>query len=259
VPFPIVPGVDLSGVIEECGEYASPFRKGDEVFAFIPLVRGAYAEFATCHLSWIARKPAGLSHEEAAVLPCAGMTALQGLRDKANLKQGQSVLIVGASGGVGTMAVQIACAMGIEVTGVCSAANVELVRSLGASHIIDYGKEDPLAIGRRFDAVFDCIGQRTFWSYRKVLKTGGRHVGISCSREHILHSMLSWIIPGGKSFQFHVKARGKDLDQLAALLKSGRIRPLVSHRYSLDEIAQAHLQCETGRTVGKIAVTVSRP
>jgi NADPH:quinone reductase-like Zn-dependent oxidoreductase len=187
------------------------------------------------------------------------MTALQGLRDKANLKQGQSVLIVGASGGVGTMAVQIACAMGIEVTGVCSAANVELVRSLGASHIIDYGKEDPLAIGRRFDAVFDCIGQRTFWSYRKVLKTGGRHVGISCSREHILHSMLSWIIPGGKSFQFHVKARGKDLDQLAALLKSGRIRPLVSHRYSLDEIAQAHLQCETGRTVGKIAVTVSRP
>jgi NADPH:quinone reductase-like Zn-dependent oxidoreductase len=259
VPFPIVPGVDVSGVIEECGEDVSTFQNGDEVFAFIPLIGGAYAEFAACHQSWIAKKPAGLSHEEAAVLPCVGMTALQGIRDKTKLKQGESVLIVGASGGVGTMAVQIARAMGIEVTGVCSSANLELVRSLGASHVVDYMKQDPLTIGRRFDAVFDCVGHHTFWSYRAVLRRGGRHVGISCSRGHVLRSALSWLTPWGKSCQFHVKAMGTDLAQLSALVDSGKIRPLISHRYSLDEIAAAHLQSETGRTVGKISVTVSRP
>jgi NADPH:quinone reductase-like Zn-dependent oxidoreductase len=256
VPFPIVPGVDLSGVVEKCGKNVRRFFEDEEVFGFIPLGRGASAEFTACDESWLGRKPVRLSHTEAAVLPCVGLTALQGLRDKARLTAGQSVLIVGASGGVGTMAVQLACAMGVEVTGVCSTANVDQVRSLGARRIIDYTKQDPLQDSQRFDAVFDCVGSQRFWSYRKLLRRGGRHVGISCTRKARVDSLLSRIIPGMESFQFHVRANGKDLEVLAAYVAEGKLQPIVSHVYALEEIAEAHRQCESRRTVGKISVTV---
>ncbi|MBZ5551007.1 MAG: NAD(P)-dependent alcohol dehydrogenase [Acidobacteriia bacterium] len=256
VPFPIVPGVDLSGVVEECGKYRGRFRPGDEVFAFIPRGMGAYAEFAACKASWLTKKPVRLSHKEAAVLPCVGLTALQGLRDKARLKAGQSVLIVGASGGVGTMAVQIARVMGAEVTAVCSTANVDLVRKLGAISVIDYTRQNPLEDSRRFDAVFDCVGSWTFWAYRNLLKGGGRHVGISCTRAKLIDSILSRLTPGRKSFQFHVRAEGQDLEQLATWVQQGKLKPVVSHIYPLAEIAAAHRQCESRRTVGKIAVTL---
>jgi len=198
-----------------------------------------------------------LSHAEAAVLPCVGLTALQGLRDKAQLNSGADVLIVGASGGVGTMAVQIACAMGVEVTAVCSTANADKVRSLGAMHVIDYTKHDPLLCSRRFDAVFDCIGGRGFWSYRKLLKPGGRHVGISCSWRARIESVLSRITPGSKSLQFHVRAEAKDLTFLASLVEQGKLKPIVSYIYPLADIAKAHRQCESRRTVGKIALIVN--
>lgn len=256
VPFPIVPGVDVSGVVEKTGPNVREFRAGDEVFAFIPRVGGACAELAACDAGWLGKKPAGLSHAEAGVLPCVGLTALQALRDKARLQAGQSVLIVGASGGVGTMAVQIARTMGVEVVAVCSTANVDLVRSLGATRVIDYLKQDVLLEAQRFDAVFDCVGSRRFWSYCKLLKGGGRHVGISCARKEMIDSMLSQVMPGRKSFQFHVRAERKDLEQLTQWVEQGKVKLIVSHVYPLAEIAEAHRQCETRRTVGKIAVTV---
>lgn len=257
VPFPIVPGVDLSGVAEKCGKDVSKFSEGDEVYAFIPLARGASAEYAVCDESWLSRKPALLSHTEAAVMPCVGLTALQGLRDKARLRAGEKVLVVGASGGVGTMAVQIACAMGAEVTGVCSTANIDMVRRLGAKRVIDYTRQHPRQDSQRFDAIFDCVGNHQYWIYRKLLKSGGRHVGISCSRRAILDSVLSRILPGGKSFQFHVRARSADLGLLGRLNEEGKLKPIISHVYTLASMVEAHCQCETRRTVGKIAVTIA--
>jgi NADPH:quinone reductase-like Zn-dependent oxidoreductase len=256
VQFPIVPGVDLSGVVEKTGPNVREFRAGDAVFAFIPRVGGACAEFAACDARWLGKKPAGLSHWEAGVLPCVGLTALQALRDKARLKAGQSVLIVGASGGVGTMAVQIARTMGVEVVAVCSTANVDFVRSLGATRVIDYLKQDVLMEAQRFDAVFDCVGIRRFWSYCKLLQGGGRHVGISCVRKEVIISLLSQVMLGRKSFQFHVRAERKDLEQLTQWVDQGKVKPIVSQVYPLAEIAEAHRQCETRRTVGKIAVRV---
>jgi len=256
VQFPIVPGVDLSGVVEKTGSKVRKFRAGDEVFAFIPRVGGACAELAACDARWLVKKPAGLSHAEAGVLPCVGLTALQALRDKARLKAGQSVLIVGASGGVGTMAVQIARTMGVEVVAVCSTSNIDLVLSLGATRVIDYLKQDVLMETQRFDAVFDCVGSRTFWSYCKLLQGGGRHVGISCTRKQIIDSVLSQVMPGRKSSQFHVRAECEDLEQLTQWVEQGKVKPIVSHVYPLAGIAEAHRQCETRRTVGKIAVRV---
>ena len=256
VPFPIIPGVDVSGVIEKVGPGVRELRPADEVFGFIPKIGGASAELVACKARWLARKPAGLSHAEAAVIPCVGLTALQALRDKAWLQAGQSVLIVGASGGVGSMAVQIAALMGAEVVAVCSTANVEFVRSLGAARVIDYRKQDLQRETRQFDAVFDCVGSHRFAFYCSLLRQGGRHVGISCTRPAMLDSLLSRLTPGRKSFQFHVKAERKDLDQLRNWIEQGKVKPITSCVYPLDQIAEAHRQCETRHTVGKIAVTV---
>lgn len=256
VPFPIIPGVDVSGVIEKVGPEVSEFRPGDEAFGFIPRIGGASAELVACDARWLAKKPAGLNHTEAAVIPCVGLTALQGLRDKARLKAGHRVLIVGGSGGVGSMAVQIACLMGAEVVAVCSTANVEFVRSLGATRVIDYRQQDVQRETQQFDAIFDCVGSQRFAFYSNLLCPGGRHVGISCTRQARLDSLLSQLSLGRKSFQFHVRAERKDLDLLREWIDQGKVKPVISCVYPLEKIAEAHRQCETRRTVGKIAVTV---
>lgn len=256
VLFPIIPGVDVSGVVEKAGPDALEFRPGDEVFGFIPRIGGASAELVACDARWMAKKPLSLSHTEAAVVPCVGLTALQALRDKARLKAGQSLLIVGASGGVGSMAVQIAALMGAEVVAVCSTVNVEFVRSLGASRVIDYRKQDVQQETRQFDAIFDCVGNHRFAFYSKLLCRDGRHVGISCTRLARIDSLLSQLSPGRKSYQFHVRAERKDLDQLREWIERGKVKPITSCVYPLGKIAEAHRQCETRRTVGKIAVIV---
>lgn len=257
VPFPIVPGVDISGVVENCGENVRSFSPGNEVFAFLPSGLGASAEFAACEESWLARKPESLSHTAAGVLPCVGLTALQGLRDKIRLTLGQRVLIVGASGGVGTMAVQIAHAMGAEVTAVCSSSNINFVRSLGAAQVIDYTRSDLLEGPTQYDGVFECVGSHHCWYYRNLLNKGGRHVGISCSWRSRIEGLGFRIVTGKRSFQFHVKARPEDLELLGALVEQGKLKPIVSHVYTLAQIVEAHRQCETHRTVGKIAVQIS--
>lgn len=256
VPFPIIPGVDVSGVVERTGSGVRDFRPGDEVFGFIPRIGGASAELVACDASWLAKKPASLGHREAAVIPCVGLTALQALRDNARLKARQSVLIVGASGGVGSMAVQIAALMSAEVVAVCSTANVDLVRSLGATRVIDYLKQDVQRETRHFHVIFDCVGGQRFAFYSKLLRPGGRHVGISGTRSAVLDSLLSRLTPGKKSFQFHVKAQREDLDLLREWIEQGKLKPITSSVYPLEKIAAAHRQSETRRTVGKIAVIV---
>jgi len=256
VPFPIVPGVDISGTVERCGKRVRRFSPGDQVFAFLPRCRGASAEFAVCEESWLATKPAVLSHIEAAVVPCVGLTALQALRDKLELTSGQTVLIVGASGGVGTMAVQVACAMAVEVTAVCSTANIDQVKRIGATHVVDYKMSDVFGESRQFDAVFDCVGIHRFWVYQKLLSKRGKHVGISCSWRSRVDCVLSWIVSGQTSFQFHVQAKHKDLEHLAELIDQGKLKPVVSRIYPLAEIVGAHQACETRHTVGKIAVQI---
>ncbi len=258
LPLPIIPGVDIAGIVERIGPNVREFRAGDEVFGFIPRGTGACAEFAGCRGDWLARKPAALSECEAAVLPCVALTALQALRDKARLRSGESVLIIGASGGVGTVAVQIAQALGLEVTAVCSTHNIELARRLGATRVIDYTKQDLLCEQQEFDAVFDCIGTNRFWRYRKLLSHRGRHVGISCKRVAFLDSAISYLLPGRRSFQFHVKAQRADLDQLAEWVREGKLRPIVSQVLPLEKIAEAHRLSETRRTVGKIAIAIQQ-
>jgi NADPH:quinone reductase-like Zn-dependent oxidoreductase len=255
LPFPIIPGVDICGVVEAGG--GPDFKPGDEVFGFLQRGYGAYAELVECPTSWLARKPALLSYAEAATLPCVAMTALQGLRDKARLKAADSVLIVGASGGVGTMAVQIARAMQVKVTAVCSAANADTVRELGASRVIDYSRENVFEDRERFDAIFDCVGRETFWSFRRLLRPHGIHVGIAGRRAMVIDSVLSRLTPGRTSYQFHVQARSRDLEHLAKMVDEGTLRPVVSRVLPLSEIAAAHRQCETRRTVGKIAVEIA--
>ncbi len=257
IPFPIVPGIDVAGIVETCGKDVGEFHPGQEVFGFLPMHRNATAEFVACNPSWLALKPSILAYEEAAVLPCVGLTALQALRDKAQLGPGQTVMIVGASGGVGTAAVQIGAAMQLKVTGVCGSRNVSLVRALGAECVIDYTKESPLENRGRFDAVFDCVGGWDFWDCWHLLKPAGRHVGISCTRLKKVVGLLTRATPGRKSFQFHVAPSRKDLDQLSSWVVAGKLKPVITHRFSLSEIAAAHQQCESRRTVGKIAVTIS--
>jgi NADPH:quinone reductase-like Zn-dependent oxidoreductase len=233
------------------------FHHDDEVFGFIQRGYGAYAEFALSEAGELGRKPECLSYEEAAAVPCVGLTALQALRDKARLRAGQSVMIVGASGGVGTMAVQIASFMGAVVTAVCSAANAALVRKLGAARVIEYSRQDPLDDSERFDVVFDCMGHTAFARYRMLLKAGGRHVGISCTRSAVLDSLVSRLTPGRKSFQFHVQSGSQDLEQLSLWIQQGKIKPVVGHTFELSEVAAAHRQCESRRTVGKIALRIA--
>ena len=259
LPFPIIPGVDVCGVVEAVGPRVRDVKTGDEVFGFLQREYGAYAQLVACPSSWLARKPPRLTYTEAATLPCVAMTALQGLRDKARVHAGNSVLIVGASGGVGTMAVQIARAMEVTVTAVCSAANADTVRSLGASRVIDYSRENVLEDSERFDAIFDCVGGETFWSFRRLLRPRGIHVGISGQRALVIDSLLTRLTPGRRSYQFHVQARTRDLEQLSTMVEAGALRPIVSRVLPLTEIAAAHRLCETRRTVGKIAVEITGP
>jgi NADPH:quinone reductase-like Zn-dependent oxidoreductase len=252
-PFPIVPGVDLSGTIIQCNG-VDAFRIGDSVFGFLPRIGGAYAEFAACDVRWLSRKPPQLSYLEAAVIPCVGLTALQALRDKASLQRGQRVLIVGAAGGVGTMAVQIARILGARITAVCSGSNLDRVLALGAERVTDYMTTTPAFDNESFDAVLDCVGHRRFWSYRRWIKSAGRHVGISCSRRKTADALLSRIIPGPKSIQFHVRPSASDLAQLAIWIEDGRLKPIVSHVFDMSDIAAAHRQCKSRHTYGKIAV-----
>ena len=246
-------GVDVAGVVEAAGKDVKELRPGDEVFGWC---EGAFAEHASAPEDHFVVKPAAMSFEEAAAVPVAAVTALRGLRDVGKLRSGQRVLINGASGGVGTYAVQIAKSIGAEVTGVCGTRNLELVRSLGAEHVIDYTREDFTREPGRYDLVLDNAGSRSIPALRRILVTGGTLVynsGASMPRM----GMAALLSRMGRNVRtFFAQIRHDDLMVLRDLIEAGKLRSVIDRTYPLDEAGAAMAYVEAGHARGKVVVTV---
>jgi NADPH:quinone reductase-like Zn-dependent oxidoreductase len=261
LPRPRKPGVgaDLAGEVAAVGPSVTLLRPGDEVFG---LSRGTFAEYVCARERSLAVKPANCSFAEAAAVPIAGCTALQGLRDHGRVVRGQRVLINGAAGGVGTFAVQIARSLGVEVTGVCSTRNVELVRSLGAALVVDYTREDFAAGSRRYDMVFDCVGNRRLSDLRRVLAPKGACVmiGGGGSSLAIVAGMLGTFVlsrvVSQRLVSFLASVNTADLGVLRGLIESGQVRPVIDRQYPLDRAAEAMAYLEEGHARGKVTVAV---
>jgi NADPH:quinone reductase-like Zn-dependent oxidoreductase len=255
--LPTILGVDCAGEVVEVGAAVRDFQVGDAVFSFNHLkCGGGYAEYAALDPAWARPKPRNLSYLEAAALPGVSETALQGLRRQAHLTSGQSMLLIGASGGVGSVALQLAKALGAEVTAVCGTSNVAMVKGLGADQVIDYKTADVMALGQRFDLVFDCIGTRSFWDYRKLLKPRGTHVVVPSSPKHMLNSILAKLDLGHSSKWYFADPSSDDLEFIRTLAEAGKLRPVIDRTFRLDELAEAHRYSETGHAAGKISIQV---
>ena len=254
-------GVDFAGVVESVGSEVEGLSPGDEVFGGRS---GAFAELV-CATKGVARKPANLTFEEAASIPVAAVTALQGLRDKAGLRPGQTVLVNGASGGVGTFAVQIAKALGAEVTAVCSTPNVEIASSLGADHVVDYTREDFTRSGRRYDVVLDVAGSRRFSQLKRILRPDSVVVVAGVGRPkrglfgpllHIVRMRLGSLVARRRCVFFVAKLERESLDALRDLIETGRVRPVVDRRYDFERLPEALAYLGEGHARGKVVVTV---
>ena len=252
-------GTDIAGTVEAVGRNVTRFRPGDEVFGELSRCGfGAYAEFAAAPEPALALKPANLSFEEAAALPTAGYTALQGLR-KARIQRARRVLINGASGGVGTFTVQIARTFGTEVTAVCSTRNVDLVRSLGADHVIDYTTNDFATNGERYDAILATNGDRSIWDYKRALTADGSYSMTGGTNRQLTEALLF-----GPLFSLGRQRFGNvlmtpnqaDLMVLKELSAAGRVRPVIDRRFPLSDVPSAIQYVEDGHARGKVVVTV---
>ena len=257
-------GRDVAGKVEAVGSRVTLLKPGDEVFG---VCRGAFAEFACAAESKLAIKPDQLTFEQAASVPIAGLTALQGLRDKGQVQPGQKVLINGAAGGVGTFAVQIAKWLGVDVTGVCSARNVELVRSIGADHVIDYAREDFTTSGQRYDVILDNVLNHSLSEYRRVLTSRGKYVSVGGGGTN----QQGWIGPGltrgiaalalsrfvsqDLSF-FMAKLNSKDLAIMSDLITTRKVTPVIDRTYKLSEVSEAIRYVEEGHARGKVVITL---
>jgi len=257
-------GVDVSGQVEAVGRNVTQFKSGNEVFG---ACRAALAEFACAPASRLAMKPNKVTFEQAASVPVAGLTALQGLRDKGKIQAGRKVLINGASGGVGTFAVQIAKSFGADVTGVCSTPNVAMVRSIGADRVIDYTKEDFTQSAQRYDLIFDNVSNHSFSERRRILTSNGICVlaGIGGAGSHegqwarlggsLKALVASWFV-SQKFVTFIARITREDLTILSDLMESGKVTPVIDKRYRLNEVAQALRYLEEGHAQGKVVITV---
>src|SRR3954464_360466 len=252
-------GTDIAGHVEAVGRNVTQFRRGDEVFGELSRCGfGAYAEFAAAPENALALKPANLSFEEAATLPTAGCTALQGLR-KGRIHGGQRVLINGASGGVGTFAVQIAKAFGTEVTAVCSTRNADVVRSIGADHVIDYTKDDFSTHGHRYELILSANGDRSIWEYRRALTADGCYAMTGGSNRQLADALLfgPLLLMGRQQFGNSLgKPNQADLLELKELCETGKVRPVIDRRFPLSEVSSAVRYLEEGHARGKVVVTV---
>jgi NADPH:quinone reductase-like Zn-dependent oxidoreductase len=252
-------GTDVAGHVEAVGRNVTQFRPGDEVFGELSRCGfGAYAEFAAAPEKALAVKPANLSFEEAATIPTAGCTALQGLR-KGRIQRGQRVLINGASGGVGTFAVQIAKTFGTEVTAVCSTRNVDMMRSIGADHVLDYSKGDFAALGQRYDLILAANGNRSIWDYKRALGAHGSYVMSGGSNRQLAETLLfgPLLSMGRQKFgNLLVKPNQADLMVLKELCETGKLRPVIDRRFQLSEVPLAVRYVEDGHARGKVAITV---
>lgn len=254
-------GVDVAGRVEAVGKNVTQFKAGDEVFG---TCRGALAEYACTSESALVIKPDSVTFEQAASVPIAAFTALQGFRDRGQIQPGQKVLINGAAGGVGTFAVQIAKSFDADVTGVCSTKNVELVRSIGADHVIDYTQEDFTKSGQRYDVFFDCVGNHSLSSCRRVMNPRGIYIMVGGPNTG------RWIGPLARSIQAQVLSRfvsqsmvmimarrsKEDLTTLCELMTTGKVTPVIDGRYRLSKVPEAIRYLEEGHARGKVVITL---
>jgi NADPH:quinone reductase-like Zn-dependent oxidoreductase len=257
-------GSDVAGTVEAVGTSVTTVRPGDRVYAFVD--SGAFAEYARVPEDRMSAMPANLSFEQAASVPLAAPTALQGLRDSGALQAGQRVLVIGASGGVGTFAVQIARALGAEVTGVCSTRSAETVRSIGADHVIDYTQEDFTRSGQAWDVIFQLAGQEPASTVRRALTPEGTLVLSSGDAKghvfgpmgRILRAMVTarFASRGQKINVFEAHPAGADLEVLREMIEAGTVTPVIDRTYPFEEIPEAIRQLEAGHARGKIVVTV---
>ena len=252
-------GNDIAGSVEAVGRNVTQFRAGDNVFGELSRCGfGAYAEFAVAPEK--ALKPAILSFEEAAAIPTAGCTALRGLR-KGRIQRAQRVLINGASGGVGTFAVQIAKSFGAEVTAVCSTRNLEMVRSIGADHVLDYTKDDFAALGQRYDLILASNGDRSIWDYKRALSANGTYVMTGGSNRQLTDALLfGHLLSMGRQKLGNLLAKPNQADLLflKELCEAGKLKPLIDWRFLLSEVPAAIRYLEDGHARGKVVVTVTR-
>ncbi|MGB5891082.1 MAG: NAD(P)-dependent alcohol dehydrogenase [Thermoanaerobaculia bacterium] len=250
-------GIDIAGRVEAVGRNVKQFRRGDEVFGASKF--GGFAEYVCVTEDRLLLKPASMTFEEAAAVPVAAVTALQGLRDKGQIQPGQKTLINGASGGVGTFAVQIAKAFKAEVTGVCSTRNLDMVRSIGADHVIDYTREDFTQNGRRYDLIIDAAAYRSVSDCRRALSPKGIYVLIGGSLVQLFQVLFlgPWISMTGKKMGFMMaNMNNKDLVFVKELLEAGKVVPVIDRRYPLSEVAEALRYLEEGHARGKVIITV---
>ena len=259
-------GVDYAGTVEAVGKNVTQLKPGDEVFGNRT---GAFAEYVCVRADRaVALKPANITFEQAAGVPVAGLTALQGLRDKGKVQPGQKVLINGASGGVGTFAVQIAKSLGADVTGVCSGRNVDLVRSLGADHVIDYTKEDFTKGNQRYDVILDNVGTQPLSGFRRALKPEGICVMIGGGgpnegnwvgpMSRPIKAMLMSPFISQKMGMMMAQGNKDDLNAIANLMQSGKVKPVIDRTYPLSEIREAIRYLEQGHARGKVIITVAQ-
>jgi NADPH:quinone reductase-like Zn-dependent oxidoreductase len=259
------PGRDVAGRVESVGRSVTKFKPGDEVFG---LCRGSLAEYACASESWLARKPASVSFEQAAAIPLAGLTALQGLR-AGQIQPGQRVLINGAAGGVGTFAVQIAKSLGADVTGVSSTGNVEMVRSIGADRVVDYTREDFTQSGQRYDMILDLVANHSFSACRHVLSPKGILVaaGVGGADGHEFWARLGRMLAGLLTSRFAsqrmsffmARVKQEDLVTLGGFLESQKLTPVIDSRHPLSDTSEAFRRLAGGHARGKIVVTFLAP
>ncbi len=255
------PGVDVAGEVEAVGRNVKQFKPGDAVFGGC---RGGFAEYATTREKSIVTKPNSVTFEQAASIYVAGLTALQGLRDKGKLQPGQKVLVNGAAGGVGTFAVQIAKSFGADVTGVCSTRNIDMVRSIGAEKTIDYTQQNFTTSDQRYDLILECVGNHSFSECRRVLNPTGRFVMVGGPHEMSVISLLALMIKplllslfvSQKAVMFIAKSSQDDLTLLGELIATGKLKPVIGGRYSLSNARDAVRRVEEGHARGKVIITL---
>ncbi len=249
-----ITGSDLSGKIESVGRDVKSLKKDDEVYGFGQ--GGATAEYVAISEKKVAIKPANMTFEQAAAVPLTALTALQALRDKGKIRPRQNVLINGASGGVGTFAVQIAKSFGAEVTGVSSTKNLELIKSIGADKVIDYTKSDFTKTDQSYDVILDAVAKSSFSNCKSILNQGGIFISTRFSPQILLQIFLTTLFGSKKTKAVFVNSNTKDLDTLRELIEAGKVTSVIDKSFPMSKTAEAHMHVEKGHTRGKVVITI---